>query len=636
MVIIAVELATAYISLVADTKGLAKSIDSGMGGISNQAEKRGAGIGSSLVKGIGGVALGGAAVVAAGAVATLGVALTKGFARLTSIDNATAKMEGLGFAAQDVDGLMANALESVKGTAFGLGDAATVAAQLAATGIGPGEEMAATLKTIANTAAAAGSSMDEMGSIFAKVASSGKAGNDSLQQLSDRGIPIYQKLSEQLGVSTEDVFNLASAGEISFAQFSAAAEAAGGNVAAAMGGTVQGSFDNLQAALGRIGAGLLGGVFDQIAPMLQNITAGLGPLEDKAAQFGETIGEIIKVIQVGFTGNLMEDDSFLPLSMVQNAMQFGEVLRSIFDAVGPLIGQIAELGMQFSPVLLAFQVLGPVLPLIVDMLGQVATIIGGALGQVLQAVMPLLTQIVTVFTELLAQILPPLMPIITQLAGIIGQVLLAVLPLIEPLMMLITAIFPILQTVIAALIPIIQGVVDAISAILIPVVNMLVDILGGVIEFLTGIFTGNWEQAWNGIIQIFEGIWNGLGDIFMGVLNGVIDLINGFLGSLNEVGNFVSDVTGGAISFEVGKIPHLADGATVLPRRGGTLAVLAEAGRAESVVDTGLLNRALEQGISGPGSNRAPVQMDIHPAPGMDEATIGRVAAERLNYALRG
>lgn len=632
----AVELATAYVSIVASTGELKKSIVSELGGMEKDAQRRGSGIGGSLMKGIGGAALGGAAVVAAGAVATLGVALTKGFARLNSIDQATAKMEGLGFAAQDVDGLMANALESVKGTAFGLGDAATVAAQLAATGIGPGEEMASTLKTIANTAAAAGGSMDEMGSIFAKVASSGKAGNDSLQQLSDRGIPIYQKLSEQLGVSTEDVFALASAGDISFAQFSAAAEAAGGNVAAAMGGTVQGSFDNLQASLGRIGAGLLGGVFDQIAPLLQNITAGLAPLEEKAAQFGETIGEIIKVISVGFTGNLMEEDSFLPLSMVQNAMQFGEVLRSIFDAVGPLIGQIVELGSQFSPVLLAFQVLGPVLPQIVDMLGQVASVIGGALGQVLQALMPVITQVVQVFTQLLAQILPPLMPIITQLAGIIGQVLLAVLPLIDPLMQLITAIFPILQTVIAALIPIIQGVVDAIGAILIPIVDTLVAVLGGVIEFLTGVFTGDWEKAWGGIIAIFEGIWNGLGDIFKGVLNGVIDLINGFLGSLNEVGNFVSDVTGGAVSFEVGKIPHLAEGATVLPRRGGTLAVLAEAGRAESVVDTGLLNRALSEGINGgAGSGRA-VQMDIHPSPGMDEMTIGRIAAERLDYELRG
>lgn len=626
----AVELATAYVSIVASTGELKKSIVSELGGMEKDAQRRGSGIGGSLMKGIGGAALGGAAVVAAGAVATLGVALTKGFARLNSIDQATAKMEGLGFAAQDVDGLMANALESVKGTAFGLGDAATVAAQLAATGIGPGEEMASTLKTIANTAAAAGGSMDEMGSIFAKVASSGKAGNDSLQQLSDRGIPIYQKLSEQLGVSTEDVFNLASAGEISFSQFSSAAEAAGGNVAAAMGGTVQGSFDNLQASLGRIGAGLLGGVFDQIAPLLQNITGSLAPLEEKAKAFGETVGEIITLIQVGFTGNLMEEDSFLPLGMVQNAMAFGEVLRSIFDAVGPLIGQFVEFAMQFSPVMLAFQVLAPVLPQIVGMLGQVASVLGGALGQVLQAIVPVLIQVVEVFTQLLAQILPPLLPIIVQLAGIISQVLLAVLPLIPPLMQLIEAIFPILQTVISALIPIIQGVVDAIASVLIPVVETLVNVLDGVITFLTGVFTGNWEQAWQGIQDIFGSIFEGIVSIGKGVINGLIDLINGLTGGLNEVGNFISDVSGGSIDFSIGKIPHLADGATVLPRRGGTLAVLAEAGRAESVVDTGLLNRALKEGISGPSSNGAGIQQTNYISHMPPEEAV-EIAGQRLS-----
>ncbi|MEW2011409.1 tape measure protein [Microbacterium sp. NPDC078814] len=572
----AVELATAYVSIVASTGELKKSILSELGGIDDTAKKSGAGIGSSLMKGIGGAALGGAAVVAAGAVATLGVALTKGFARLNSIDQATAKMEGLGFAAQDVEGLMSNALDSVKGTAFGLGDAATVAAQLAATGIGPGEEMAATLKTIANTAAAAGGSMDEVGSIFAKVASSGKAQNDSLQQLSDRGIPIYQALADQLGVTTDEVFNLASAGDISFAQFAAAAQAAGGDVAAAMGGTVQGSFQNLQASLGRIGAGLLGGVFDELAPTIQSITGALGPLEAVAADLGAKFGEFLVPVLESFQGLLSGGFDFSPF------LEFASYL---------------------SPIGLAFKVLQPILPQVMEAFGQIAAVLGGALGQVLQVLVPIIGQLVLMLSEGLAQIIPILLPIITSLAQIIGQVLTAVLPLLAPLMQLVQAIFPILMVVIQALLPIIQGLVDAIGAILIPVVNMLVDVLGGVIEFLTGVFTGNWEQAWNGIIGIFEGIWNGLGDIFKGVLNGVIDLINGFLGSLNEVGNFVSDVTGGAISFEIGKIPHLADGATVLPRRGGTLAVLAEAGRAESVVDTGLLNRALEQGINGSGGS---------------------------------
>lgn len=606
--IIAVELATAYISLTVDSSKLAGQITKGTAGIDSQVEKRGAGIGGSLMKGIGGAALGGAAVVAAGTVATIGTALVKGFSRLNSLDQATAKLEGLGHSADSVQQIMDNSLAAVKGTAFGMDEAAGVAASAVAAGVKPGADLERTLALVADASTIAGTSMGDMGSIFNKVAGTGKIQGEVIAQLGERGIPILQLLADEMGVSADQVADMASRGEIDFARFQNAMEAGMGGAALKSGETFEGAVANMNASLGRIGAGFLGPVFEELAPTITAITDAMGPLEVIAGELGTKFGEFLVPLLETFQGMLAGGFDFAPF---------------------------LELAGYLSPIGLAFKVLGPVLPLIVDMLGQVATVIGGALGTVLQALMPVLTQVVEVFTQLLAQILPPLMPIIVQLAGIISQVLLAVLPLIDPLMQLITAIFPILQTVIAALIPIIQGVVDAIASVLIPVVDTLVAVLGGVITFLTGVFTGDWEKAWQGIQDIFSGLFEGIVSIGKGVINGLIDIINGFTAGLNEVGNFVSDVTGGTIDFEIGKIPHLAEGGTVLPRRGGTLAVLAEAGRAESVVDTGLLNRALEQGISGPGSGSS-IQFDVHPAPGMDEEVIGRVAAERLNYALRG
>lgn len=293
-----------------------------------------------------------------------------------------------------------------------------------------------------------------------------------------------------------------------------------------------------------------------------------------------------------------------------------------FSAFAELLGYMSPLGVMFKAI-------QPLLP-------EIMAVLGPALQSVMSAMLPVLQTVVGVFSELLATILPPLLPIITMLADLIGQVLLAVLPLLPPLMSLIEAVFPVLATVIQALMPVIEGVVNALSSVLIPVVDTLVAVLGGVIEFLTGVFTGDWEKAWDGIVSIFTGLFEGLGGIFKGVLNGIIDLINGFLGTLNEVGNFVSDVTGGAIDISVGKIPHLADGATVLPRKGGTLAVLAEAGRPETVVDTGLMNRLLEEGLDGRNSSSGGPQIIVQPAEGMSEETIGRVAAERLAFEMRG
>lgn len=604
----AVELATAYVSLVADTSKLAKSMDSGFSGLSAQLDKKGTAAGAGFIGGLTGGLVGPALQLGGKLVDALATPLTKGFDRLVNLDNATAKLEGLGHSAESVQTIMDSALGAVRGTAFGLDEAAGVAASAVAAGVKPGQELQRTLSLVADASTIAGTSMGDMGSIFNKVAGTGKIQGEVIAQLGERGIPILQLLADEMGVSAEEVGKLAAAGEIDFARFQNAMEAGMGGAALKSGETFQGAMANMQASLGRIGAGFLGPLFEELAPTITALTSAMGPLEGVAATLGEKFGDfLVPVLET-----------------------FQELLAGGFD-----FAPFLELAGYLSPIGLAFKVLQPVLPLIMDSLTQIASVVGGALGQVLQALMPVITAVAEIFAQLVAAILPPLLPIIVQLAGIISQVLVAVLPLLDPLMQLITAIFPILQTVIAALIPIIQGVVDAIAAILIPVVNTLVEVLGGVITFLTGVFTGDWDKAWSGVVQIFEGLWNGILDIGKGVINGIIDLINGLTAGLNEVGNFARDVSGGAIDFTIGKIPHLADGATVLPRRGGTLAVLAEAGRAESVVDTGLLNRALAEGIGG-SSSGASVQMDIHPAPGMDEMTIGRIAAERLDYELRG
>ena len=68
------------------------------------------------------------------------MALFKGGQRLVAIDDATNKLEGLGHSAKEVQRIMDNALASVKGTAFGLDEAATTAAGAVASGIQPGKQ----------------------------------------------------------------------------------------------------------------------------------------------------------------------------------------------------------------------------------------------------------------------------------------------------------------------------------------------------------------------------------------------------------------------------------------------------------------------------------------------------------------
>lgn len=297
-------------------------------------------------------------VATAGAIG-LGVALKKGFTRLTGIENAQAKMRGLGYDTKNVDLIMENALSSVKGTAFSLDSAATTAAGAVAAGIKPGKELEGVLGTVANSAAAAGTGMDEMGGIFNKVATTGKAQNDSLQQVADRGIPIYQKLSDQLGVTTDEVFKMASAGKISFSEFESAMSSATGSVAAEMGGTTMGAIDNFNAALGRLGASLLEESMPHLKTGITTLTGWIDELEPKIAPladaFGKGLGIALEAV-VGWLERLdfSSFDGFLNSTGLTAAPaafdSIGQSMKTLAPAVGELMVALPKLGPAFSSI----------------------------------------------------------------------------------------------------------------------------------------------------------------------------------------------------------------------------------------------------------------------------------------------
>lgn len=99
-------------------------------------------------------------------------------------------------------------------------------------------------------------------------------------------------------------------------------------------------------------------------------------------------------------------------------------------------------------------------------------------------------------------------------------------------------------------------------------------IFTGFIDFITGIFTGDWERAWNGVVNIFGGIFDGIAAMAKAPFNGMIGLINAFLGGLNNVKipKWVPGV--GGKSFSISTLPYLADGGHVLNGQ----AIVGEAG----------------------------------------------------------
>jgi len=243
----------------------------------------------------GGLIKSGALGVVASAGAALGGALFAGFNRLNNIDQARAKLIGLGNDAKTVDEVMSNALSSVQGTAFGLDEAATTAGSLVAAGIKPGQQLAGVLKTVADTASIAGSSMDDMGLIFGSVAARGKLQGDDLMQLQSRGIPVLATLAKHYKTTAEEASKMVSKGEVDFKDFAEAMHEKVGGAALKSGDTFSGAMDNMHAALGRVGAGLLSGVFPKLQSGITGLTKDLDSLQGPATAVGTALGNVVTV-----------------------------------------------------------------------------------------------------------------------------------------------------------------------------------------------------------------------------------------------------------------------------------------------------------------------------------------------------
>lgn len=105
----------------------------------------------------------------------------------------------------------------------------------------------------------------------------------------------------------------------------------------------------------------------------------------------------------------------------------------------------------------------------------------------------------------------------------------------------------------SVLAPIFEAAFEIISSVL----GTVLDVLTGILDVFIGIFTGNWEQCWNGIKEIFVGIWNGLVGILQSLGNmllGIFDVVCGWFGTTwdetwTNIKQFFVDIWNGITSF---------------------------------------------------------------------------------------
>lgn len=381
-----VEIASAYVSLSANTSTIPKDVRKALGQAESGADRSGQSIGKKMSSGLGKALKAGGLAAGATAAAAIGTSLTKGFQRLDAIEQAQTKFEALGYTAKQQSGLMDDITASVKGTAFATSDAADAAAMALAGGIKPGKELTGVLKTVGDSASFANKGFSEVAPIFTQAINRGKVMGDTLARLEDNAIPATQALAKSMGKTAEEIQDMASKGEISFEDLQKAMDGTIGGQALKAGDTFQGSLANIGAAMGRLGETILKGPFNAAPGLFSKVSDGIDVLNEKlggtielfsSGQFNEDIGEKLGVgkdaavvdrilsardavekmrgaVELFFTGDFngsvrerlgVEEDS----KLVDDILNIRDVFADWGERVGKVFRELGELGKQLAP-----------------------------------------------------------------------------------------------------------------------------------------------------------------------------------------------------------------------------------------------------------------------------------------------
>ena len=427
-------------------------------------------------------------------------------------------------------------------------------------------------------------------------------------------------------------------------------------------------------------------VIPQLTPLIGGLAGALGSMFQGAADWIagpdgqafisflvtnlpgwlETAGKIVGGVAGGFAGLLM---AFAPLATVigdnladlagrfagdggDNWLQkFVDYMiengPAIVEYIGDIVGAVGDIIVAFAPV-------GKV---VLGVLGALARGISAIPSNDLKAIAAVIAVVAAAIFLVGIAIAVATSPV-TLIILAIGLLVLGLILLYNHSELFRTIVNAVWDTAKAAF----QGVLDAVMGVWNWVSDnwkLLLGILTGPIGAAILIITTHWDTIKSGFTGVKDwisqkideivgfitglpgriaaaasGMWDGIKDSFRAVLRAIIGWWNDLTFpsftipsvDLGPFGSLGGQKIGGWELPNI-SIPGLADGATVMPRAGGTLALLAEAGRAESVVDTGMLNKALAQltaAKTNPSGGRGGSTFNIQAPPDMD---VGRLAS---------
>lgn len=356
------------------------------------------------------------------------------------------------------------------------------------------------------------------------------------------------------------------------------------------------------------GVDLFGTMWEDLGP---EVVTQLADIQDGAYDTADAMGQIKKV-KYDDIGSVFEGlkrsvevliiplgEQLIPLlsDIIDSVLPaIEENLPILIDMISGFVEQIMPVIEELLPILMnAIQELLPVfmniieliLPSLLELISTLTPIISDLIESILPILQELMEKLLPPIMSIIEKALPPLIKLIDALMPILQTVIDLLMPIIDLFLDLLDPIIDVIDDALVPLVEAIQPLIDILADTLIPIIegiggifknsfgnalNTVKEVIGnitnifkGIVDFIKCVFKGDWEGAWNAIVDVFDNIISGIANIFKIPINWIIDGINGFIDGINsiKIPDWVP-VVGGA-GFSIPKFPRLKVGMDYVP-----------------------------------------------------------------------
>ena len=347
--------------------------------------------------------------------------------------------------------------------------------------------------------------------------------------------------------------------------------------------------------------GAVGDIVKAIAPLVTQVAQGLSPA---FADFKQSLAPVVDELAKGLSEALKV---VLPV-IADVVKQIAEFMRNnpqLTATIIAVVGAMAQLAPVIGTVVSVIGTIASVVGAIIPVIGAVAGILAGLSAPVLAVVAGIgllvaafvtalassepfrnsLAQIfqglVTMVQPIIAAVIPVLVQIGQAFIGMVSTVVGALVPMVTTIVEIAAQIVSFLAPIVAFLIQTFSPAFEFIGKTVSDIFGFIGKVIADAVNIITGILNvflsalrGDWEGAWNGILDVLKGIldfivntitgafdvvmhifenlakmlvdiwnnlWNGIGDFVVGAWNGITKAISDGVGSAVE---FVKSMPG--------------------------------------------------------------------------------------------